>query len=288
MAKQYGSQSMVEPLKHVMVKRPDKAFAVDNYTKWHYTSTPNLTIAQEEHDALVSLLIDAGAEVAYHEEHLPELADAIYVRDTSIVTDRGAVILRMGKPLRRGEEEAVARCYKKLGIPILYTLHDDARAEGGDLVWLDHNTLAVGQGFRTNQEGLRQLSDSLEALGATTIPVELPYFNGPAACLHLMSLISPVDHNLAVVYPPLMPVSFWKLLQNKGFEFVEVPDEEFLTMGTNVFALAPRKCIMLEGNPITLGRLERAGCTVQTYRGNEISLKSEGGVTCLTRPLLRM
>ena len=287
MSRSYGSQSMVEPLRKVLVKRPDEAFAVDDPAKWHYADRPSLEIAQQEHDALVAILRQAGAEVLYHDEFQPDRADAIFVHDPAIVADGGAVILSMGKALRRGEEAAISRRLEELGVPVYYTLHGEARAEGGDLLWVDHDTLAVGQGFRTNAEGLRQLKEALERLGVTIIPVQLPYHRGSDACLHLMSVISLVDHEVAVVYPPLMPVPFWQHLKDRGFRLIEVPDEEFETMGPNVLALAPGKCLMLEGNPITRQRLEEAGCQVLTYKGNEISIKAEGGPTCLTRPILR-
>lgn len=283
----YDSQSMVKPLRKVLVKRPDEAFAVDDPAKWHYAGRPNLEIAQQEHDALVAILRRAGAEVIYHNELQPGRADAIFVHDPAIVTRHGAVVLRMGKSLRRGEEAAIARRFEELGVPVHYTLHGEALAEGGDLLWIDHNTLAVGLGFRTNIEGLRQLGEALEELGVEIIPVQLPYYAGPEACLHLMSFISIVDHQVAVVYLPLMPVPFWQYLQDRDFRFIEVPDEEFETMGANVLALAPGQCLMLEDNPITGERLEKAGCQVLTYRGKEISLKAEGGATCLTRPILR-
>ena len=287
MQTRYGCQDMVSPLRTVLVKRPDTAFAVADPAAWHYTGRPNLEIAQQEHDGLVALLWQGGAEVIYHDEYLPEHADAIFAFDPSLVTDAGAIILSMGKEKRRGEEAAMARCYEKIGVPVLYTLHGNARAEGGDLLWVDHDTLAVGLGFRTNVEGLRQLREALEPSGVTVIPVELPYYTGPEACLHLLSLISIVDYRIAVVYPPLMAVPFWQELQRRGFTLIDIPEEEFLTMGPNVLALAPKKCIMLEGNPITKRKLEDAGCEVMTYRGNEISLKAEGGPTCLTRPVWR-
>jgi N-dimethylarginine dimethylaminohydrolase len=285
--RQYGSQSMIAPLRTVMVKRPEAAFAVDDPQAWHYTGRPNLAIAQQEHDALVALLQKAGAEVIYHDEPQPDHADAIFAFDPALVTDKGAIMLSMGKPQRRGEEAAMARRFTALGIPVLASLSGDARAEGGDLLWLNHDTLAVGQGFRTNAEGLYQLHAALDPLNVTIIPVELPYYTGPEACLHLLSLISIVDTDLAVVYPSLMPVPFWQELQRRGFRLIEVPDAEFMSMGTNVLALSPGKCLMLAGNPLTKRLLEDAGCEVMTYRGNEISLKAEGGPTCLTRPLLR-
>jgi len=278
---------MVAPLRTVLVKRPDDAFAVDDPVTWHYTDRPDLVIAQQEHDALVALLCRGGTEVIYHDEPQPGHADAIFTFDPAIVTDHGAIILSMGKPQRRGEEAAMALRFEELGVPMLYTLHDEARAEGGDLLWVDHDTLAVGLGFRTNAEGLRQLREALTGIGVKVISVELPYYSGPQACLHLLSLISIVDYNTAVVYPPLLSVPFWQELLQRGFQLIEIPEKEFPTLATNVLALAPRKCLMLEGNPIAKRLLEDAGCEVMTYRGNEISLKAEGGPTCLTRPIWR-
>jgi len=283
----YGSQSMIAPLRRVLVRRPDPAFAVDEPDKWHYTSRPNLQIAQQEHDALVGLLRQAGAEVIYHDVPLPNHADSIFVFDPALVTKAGAIMLRMGKALRRGEEAAMARSFEAAGVPIYASLQGSALAEGGDLLWVDHDTLAVGLGFRTNAEGVRQLKEILARQGVTVIPVELPYYTGPEACLHLLSMISIVDEKLAVVYPPLLSVPFWQYLQDQGFHFIEVPEQEFVTMGPNVLALAPGQCLMLEGNPITQQRLMAAGCEVLTYKGREISLKAEGGATCLTRPILR-
>lgn len=281
----YGSQSMVERLHSVMVRRPSEAFGRADPQRWHYTAQPDLDIACNEHDAFVKLLHQAGIEVIYNDEALSDHADAIYVHDPSLVTERGAIILSMNKALRRGEEAAHTALYRQLNIPIHYTLHDDARAEGGDLLWLDRNTLAVGQGFRTNREGLRQLQEALPDI--EIIPVQLPYYQGSEACLHLMSLISIVDHDLAVVYLPLLSAPFYQLLQSRGFRLIEVPEEEFLSMGPNVLALAPGQCVMLQNNPMTQQRLEEAGCKVSTYKGDEISLKAEGGATCLTRPILR-
>jgi dimethylargininase len=282
----FGAQSMVAPLRRVLVRRPDAAFAAADPHVWHYTARPELGQALQEHAALVRLLEQAGAEVIGHDAPLDGLADAIYVHDPVLVTERGAILMRMGKQRRRGEEEAIGRRLAALGVPILYRLHGEALGEAGDCLWLDRRTLAVGIGFRTNAEGARQLG---EALGPEVeiIPVPLPYFTGPASCLHLMSFISLVDQDLAVIYPPLAPVPFWQLLERRGIRVVEVPDAEFPTMGPNVLALAPRHCVMLEGNPETKRRLEEAGCRVETYAGREISLKAEGGPTCLTRPVWR-
>ena len=278
---------MVEPLKKVLVRRPDKAFGNADPTSWHYVSQPDLEKAQAEHDALVATLRETGCEVLYHQAELPEHADAIFTHDPVIVTDEGSIILRMGKDQRRGEEAAIGATLEELGVPTLATLEGEAAAEGGDLLWLDHNTLAVGRGYRTNAEGLRQLTAALRPLGVDTVEVQLPHGDGPVSCLHLMSMISMLDDDLAVVFPPLVPVPFMELLAERGIALVEVPEEEYPTMGPNVLALAPRSCLAIEGNPVTKQRMEAAGCEVLTYRGDELSLKAEGGATCLTRPILR-
>lgn len=287
MSKQYGGHSMVAPLQTVLVRRPDDAFGSADPARWHYTEQPYLPLAQQEHDAFTNTLLAQGAEVVYHDVALPDHADAIFVHDPVLMSDAGAVILRMGKALRRGEEEAMAAMMRRLGVPIHYTLHGDALAEGGDLVWLDEKTLAAGHGFRTNAAGIAQLGEALGPLGVEVVPVPLPYFDGPEACLHLMSIISLVDVDLAVVYSPLLPVPFYQLLVERGYELIDVPDEEFVTMGPNVLALGPRRCLMLDHNVETRRMLEAAGCEVFLYRGDEMSLKAEGGATCLTRPLLR-
>lgn len=287
MSTDFGGQNMVDPIRRVVVRRPDASFAVEDPKRWHYTSRPDLGAAQAEHDALVAVLRRAGAEVIYHDQPYPDRADAIYVFDPVLITDEGAVALSMGKDLRRGEETALARCLEAVGVPTRFRLGGEARAEGGDLLWLDESTLAVGLGFRTNSEGLRQLREELATSDIGVLSFDLPYFSGPDACLHLLSLISIVDHDLAVVYPRLLPVPLWEELERREFRLIEVPDEEFPSMGPNVLALAPSQCLMLEGNPITRRRLEESGCTVHTYRGQQISLKAEGGPTCLTRPILR-
>jgi len=285
-ARRYGAQSMVAPLRRVLVRAPDPVFGSAEPDRWHYTGRPDLARARAEHARFVDLLRDAGAEVIEHDDPLPDHADAIFLHDPALVTDRGAILLRMGKPLRRGEEEAIGRAFERAGVPVVGRLEGDAVAEAGDCLWIDSRTLAVGLGFRTNAQGIAQLSQLLGA-GVEIVEVQLPWFAGPDACLHLMSFISLVADDLAVIYPPLMPVPFRQRLQGRGMRFIEVPEREFGSMGPNVLALAPRQCLMLEGNPVTQARLEAAGCTVVTYRGEEISLRAEGGPTCLTRPVWR-
>lgn len=287
MTKRYGGQSMVAPLRRVVMRRPDAAFGNADPAIWHYTSQPDLGRAQAEHDALVATIRNFGAEVIYHDVAQPTRADAIFTYDPAIMTDGGAIMMSMGKDLRRGEEAAMAETFRRLDIPVLASLHGDARAEGGDMFWLDEATLAIGIGFRTNPEGVRQIRAVLEPRGVSILTYDLPYYTGPDACLHLLSFISMLDERLAVVHLPLMPVALYQELQRRSVRLIEIPEQEYATQATNVLALAPGQLLMLEGNPGTKRLLEEAGCEVQTYRGEELSFKAEGGPTCLTRPVLR-
>lgn len=285
-------QNMVAPLLSVLVKRPEEAFrsteAIDRQWKdLGYLRPPNLERASAEHRGLVSVLENTGAEVRYLPPSEGTGLDSIYVRDPVLVTDAGAVILQTGKPARRGEGPAIEAAFDDWDIPILGRIEADATAEAGDMVWLDSRTLAVGHGFRTNDAGIVQLQGILEPLGVTLVPVHLPYWNGPDEVLHLMSFVSPVDSDLAVVWRRLVPVPFFGLLSRRGIQLIDVPDDEYGSMGTNVLALAPRDVVMVAGNPVTRSRLEAAGCRVTEIEGSEICLPGAGGPTCLTRPLRR-
>jgi N-dimethylarginine dimethylaminohydrolase len=279
---------MTAPLRRCVVRRPDDALGSCDAEAFHYASPPDLARAQAQHDAFVALLERAGVEVLRHDSPLPEHADAIFVHDPVIVTRWGTIVLRMGKALRAGEEEALAEHLKEeAGVPVMARLDESARAEGGDLLWLDESNLCVGLGYRTSQEGARQLQAALRPLKVEVHAFDLPAAGGPQACLHLQSLVSLVDADLAVVFPPLAPVRFLELLQERGVSWVEVPETEMPTLGCNVLATAPRRCVMLEGNPVTRARLEAAGCEVATFEGDELCVKLEGGPTCLKRPILR-
>jgi N-dimethylarginine dimethylaminohydrolase len=239
----------------------------------------------DEHEAFRDLLADAGAEVVLGQTPIGLCPDQIYVHDPALVTDRGAVLLRPGKEGRRIEVDAMAVDMVEAGLPLADRLEAPAMAEGGDMLWLDERTLLVGRGYRTNDEGVRALADALPDVDVVVF--DLPHLRGPDEVLHLMSLLSLLDVDLAVAYAPLMPVRLVELLAKRGVELVEVPDDEFETMGPNVLALGPRVALALDGNPETRRGMEAAGVDVRVYRGDEISRKGDGGPTCLTRPLLR-
>ena len=254
----------------------------------NFTAAPDYARAVDQCDALVDLLRSHGTQVEFFAGTADELTlDAIYVRDASIMTPRGIVLPHMGKAARRAEPAAQRWAFERLGHRIAAAVAPPGQTEGGDLVWFDEKTAAVGHGYRTNAEGIRQVRESLDCDVHLEV-VALPHYRGPSDVFHLMSILSPVDRDLAVVYSPLMPVPFREWLSDRGIAFVEVPDAEFDSMGANVLAIAPRRVVMLEGNPVTRARLEAAGAEVLTYDGSEISVKGGGGPTCLTRPLERL
>ncbi len=279
----FGSASMWGTLERVLVRPPlpEDAAAWRDYG---WRSAPDPAAAAGEHDAFRELLEKAGAEVVVS-HHDPGNPDAIYTYDATLVGAQGAVLLRPGKEGRRGEPEATVGTLIAAGVPVVARVAGEAMVEGGDTLWLDATTLLVGHGYRTNALGIEALAGAFPEVNV--IAFDLPHWNGDGEVLHFMSYISPLDRDLAVVYPRLAPVRLLELLAELEIEIVEVPDEEFDSMGSNVLALGPRRALALDGNPETRRRMERVGVEVMVYKGDEISLKGDGGPTCLTRPLLR-
>ncbi len=279
----YGCQSMTGKLERVLVRPPQPADAA-RWREYGWRAEPDPAAAAAEHEALCGLLEAAGAEVivASGDGGNP---DAIYTYDPMLVGAAGAVLLRPGKAGRLGEPDALVADLERAGVPVAARIEAPGTIDGGDTVWLDERTLLVGRGYRTNASGVEQLAAAFP--DAEVLSYDLPHWNGDGEVMHLMSLISPLDDDLALVYPRLAPVRLLELLAERGIATVEVPDEEFESMGPNVLALGPRRALALEGNDETRRRMEAAGVDVVTYKGDEISRKGDGGPTCLTRPLLR-
>lgn len=277
----------------VAVKHPREAF-IDDRTiaaQWKelgFLARPDLGAAIDEYEQFLEILRSAGATISRLPPDAETTLDSIYARDASIVSPRGLILARMGKPARQAEPAAMERGFRTLGTESIVTGRIVAHGllEGGDAVWLDPRTLVIGCGYRTNAEGIDQVR-TLVGDRITVVVVPLPHWNGENDVMHLMSLVSPVDRDLAVVYSRLLPVPFRQLLLDRGYRLVEVPDDEFVSMGCNVLALSPRRCVVLAGNPGTRTALERAGAEVIEYKGDEISVKGSGGPTCLTRPIER-
>jgi dimethylargininase len=286
-AKKWGGHTVVGPLRRVLVYPPVNHNNSVSWEDFSYLQQMDHHKAVKEHEVFRQILREAGAEVITGEIDNPELQDAIFAFDPVLITDAGAVLLQMGKRERELEVELAEETMRDLGIPIIGRIERPGQVEGGDCLWIDRYTMAVGRGYRTNQEGIRQLTETLRPLGVTVLAYDLPHWTGPADCLHLLSLISMVDDHLAVVYKPLMPTALVQELDRRGIAFVKVPESEFASQGPNVLALGQRNCLLLKENEITAQRLRDAGCKVQTYDGDEISHNRTGGPTCLTRPILR-
>jgi arginine deiminase len=286
-------QSMFRKLDHVIVKHPKDAFLNQEHLskewkKFNYINEPNFTKAQQEYEQFLSILHQHVNRVEFLPSSEEVGLDSLYAHDPVKFTKNGAIILKSGKKLRQPEAEVYRQFLKEREIPILGELTGEAVSDGGDLVWLDDRTLLVGRGYRTNDEAIEQLRVITKDIVDEFIVVQLPHDRGEEECLHLMSFISIVDDDLAVVHSRLMPVFLRQLLVKRGFQLIEVPEEEYDRLGCNVLALAPRVCVMVFGSPFTKQQLLDAGATVYEYEGNEISYLGTGGPTCLTCPVIRI
>jgi N-dimethylarginine dimethylaminohydrolase len=278
-------------LRRVALRHARAAFggpdAIDaSWRALNYLEPPDYGRALAGYDRFAEILAETGAAIDWLPATEGLSLDSLYVHDSAVPGPRGFVLCNMGKPARIREPAAMGAAFEGLGLTVAGRIEGDGRLEGGDLVWFDERTCAVAWGYRSNDAGIAQLK-ALLGPEVEVVTVPLPHFRGPDDVFHLMSIISPLDADLALVHSPLMPVPFREWLLARGFELVEVFVDELDTLGCNVLALGPRRCLMAEGNPETRRRLEAAGCEVQTYEATEISLKGQGGPTCLTRPLVR-
>ena len=281
----FGAQSMTAPLHAVLVKRPGPAFGRAFENPAHgFLHACNLEIARAEHDRFVEVLASLGPTV-YVLDDETDSPDLVYTFDPLLVSDRGTIRLRPGKPNRLGEPAVLEGWTLAHGIPTTGRIQAPGTIEGGDTFWLRPDLLCIGRTLRTNEAGARQLA---EIVGGDVHIFDLAYWRGPAELIHLLSVISPVADDLAVVYLPLLPVGLWQLLHDLGVRLIEVPDGEFATLGCNVLAVRPGVVIVAEGNPQTRAALEAAGCEVHPYPATEIGINGSGGPTCLTRPILRV
>jgi N-dimethylarginine dimethylaminohydrolase len=279
-------------LKSIFIKQAADAFVndahIDQYWKeLNFLSKPEFNQALSEYSEFEKLIARSADQVFHLPQDNSVTMDSIYCRDAAIATDYGMILCNMGKAARKPEPAAEKRAFENHHIKILGTITAPGTLEGGDVAWINEKTLAVGHTYRTNEEGIQQLKQLLEPHGVDVLIAEMPHYKGPSDVFHLMSVFSPVDKDLAVVYSPLMPISLRNRLIKDGYNLVEVPDAEWDSMGCNVLAIAPRECVMVKGNSITKKLLEQAGCKVHEYEGQEISVKGGGGPTCLTRPIER-
>ncbi len=286
----FGSENRAHPLARVIMRAPGPAMAGADPAQWHYGPGFDPVQAQVQHAALADIVAASGAEVHWIDSEDDGLSDAVFVQDPSFVTSAGAVLLNMGKALRRRESALHEVAYKRLGVPVIGQLSGAARAEAGDMFWIDPQTLAVGRGARTNQAGIAALTDILHRYGISVRAYDLPWWTGPEACLHLMSLISPIAPQAALIHAPLIPFALKQDLTDRGWTLIHAPEAEFHAsngLSLNVLMLRPFDVVMIDGFPGTVAALEAAGCRVQTFDGDALCIACEGGPTCLTRPVLR-
>ncbi|MCB0908693.1 MAG: hypothetical protein KDB63_16425 [Nocardioidaceae bacterium] len=278
----FGVRSMTAPLRRVAVRGLPTA-ADYAAAGWH--SSPDPARAADEHAAFVAVLEAAGA----HVDVLPPtegLADACFTYDPVFVAGEGMIVLQQAKPTRMAEPPVLASELAALGVPELGRLTGPARADGGDLYWLDEQTLAAGRGYRTNALAHAQLRDLLAPQGIALVPFDLPHDQGPDMVLHLMSFVSAISDDLAVVYEPLAPVALLEALAERGVRRVPVSRDEYNALGSNLLALAPGHVVIFEGAPRLTADLRTAGVEVTVVDCSQFAL-GDGGPTCLTRPLLR-
>ncbi|HEX5589405.1 MAG TPA: arginine deiminase family protein [Candidatus Limnocylindrales bacterium] len=280
----FGAQSMTAPLRDVLVKRPGPAFGAAFDDPAHGFLHPvDLDVAQQEHDAFTDLLARLGARVHVLEAE-GSSPDLVYTYDPLLVSDRGAIPLRPGKHNRVRECDEIEAWTAAAGIPTIGRIEAPGTIEGGDTFWLRPDLFCIGRTLRTNSEGVRQLA---AIVGGDVRVFDVPYWRGPAELIHLLSVISPLADDLAVVFEPLLPVGLWELLRDLGVRTIAVPEAEFPTLGCNVLAVRPGVVIAAEGNPRTAAAMAAAGCEVHTYPASEIGVNGSGGPTCMTRPILR-
>jgi N-dimethylarginine dimethylaminohydrolase len=283
--RRYGARSSTAALRDVLVKRPGPAFGRAFDDPAHGFLRPvDLNRARREHDGLVAALDGLGAHVQVLDHEPASDPDLVYVFDPLLVTDAGAIPLRPGKPNRSDEPAILERWLNDSGVPTAGRIEAPGTVEAGDTIWLRDGLFVIARTLRTNDAGARQLAS---IVGGDVRIVDVPYWRGSAELVHLMSAISPVSDDLAVVFLPLLPAGLYEWLVELGIRIVKVPEEEYPTLGCNVLAVRPGVVIVAEGNPVTRRGLEAAGAEVHAIPLGEVGENGSGGATCLTRPILR-
>ena len=280
----WGTPDMVSKLSRVLVRTPT---TIGKFVEEGFWRMPDTSELLKEHEQFINLLESLGCQVDVAPS-VEGLVDAVYMHDPMIMTPHGAILLRMAKPVRSPEPAEFRKDLERIGVPILGQLTEPAFADGGDKVWLDAKTLLIGHGYRTNQEGIDQIRAMLAPFDVDVFSFDLPHYEGPSAVLHLMSVLSPIAHDKAVVYEPLAPVRMLQFLESRGISWFTVSEKEMLTQGANILTIRPNVVVLAAGNPEIEGKLREGGVEVHVFAGNNIAVKGDGGPTCLTAPLLRV
>jgi len=288
----YGSQSMVLPLKKVLMKKPQKIMSKVDLKKWNYEFPLNQKLIESNYDQFFQIIKKSGCEIIELkiENENKELCDSIFTHDPSLVTKEGALLLKMGKKLRNDEIKAHENFYKLNEIPIIGKIKNDGTIEGGDCLWIRNNLLLIGESYRTNKSGINQISKILSYYNIKVVPIKLPKRNNENSCFHLMSIVSMLDEDLAIGCISLIPEELKIEFKKNNIKLISIPEDEYFkskTLAINILALSPRKLVLLKDNSKTNDLLINENCEIQLFEGKDLCIKAEGGPTCLTRPILR-
>ena len=288
----YGAQDMVSSLKKVLMKKPQNFMSKVNLKKWNYESPLNQKNIEENYNEFYEIIKNSVKEIVdlNIENKNEELCDSIFTHDPSLVINEGAIILNMGKKLRKKETAEHEKLYNSIDIPIVGKIIDEGTVEGGDCLWIKNNTLLVGESLRTNRSGIHQLKKILNYYDVKVFPIALPKQNNANSCFHLMSLVSMLDHDLAIGCLSLFSFDLKKIFNDNNIKLISIPEDEYFkskTLAVNILTLSPRELVLIKGYPKTAELLFNEGNKINLFNGNELCIKAEGGPTCLTRAILR-
>ena len=288
----FGAQNMVSCLKKVLMKKPQNFMSMVDLQKWNYTPPLDQDLINENYNEFYEIIKNSGAEIVNLKlkNENEELCDSIFTHDPSLVLNEGAIILNMGKKIRKKEAEEHINFYKEKNIPIIGKVKNNGTVEGGDCLWINNKTLLVGESNRTNKFGIEQLTNILNKHNVKLRPIKLPKYKNQHSCFHLMSLISMLDDDLAIGCLSLLPSDLISLLNENNIKIIAIPEDEYFnskTLAVNILSLSPRNLVALNGYPRTIDLLNKFGCKINLFSGSELCIKAEGGPTCLTRPIWR-
>ncbi len=283
---------MVSTLKKVLMKKPQSIMSEVNLEKWNYGSPLSQERIDKDYKEFEKIIRNSGVQINYLqiEEEQKELCDSIFTHDPSLLLNQGAIILNMGKKLRKEEARLHKKFYDRNNIPIIGEIKENGTVEGGDCLWIDNKTLLVGESYRSNKDGINQLSKILSRLNIKCIPIKLTKNNNPNSCFHLMSIISMLDYDLAIGCLSKIPENMKEILKKRNIKLIGISEEEYIkskTLAVNILALSPRKLVLINGYPKTQKLLLDEGNELNLFNGSELCIKAEGGPTCLTRAILR-
>jgi len=280
----WGMSYEWSPLEAVLLHRPGPE--IENITDPNAVqmlAPVNPERMRQEHDSLVAAYRAAGVRVYLVEPETVPPPNLIFVRDLYFMTPEGAILARPASTVRAGEERFVAARLAALGVPILLSVRGTGTFEGADALWIDHRTVLLATGLRTNAEGAAQVQSLLEQMGCQVIRVGLPY-----GAMHLLGVLNFADRDLAVAWPGQVPYEAIDALRRRGFRVLWLPDEREAVAGMalNFVTISPRQIVMPAGCPVTRACYEAAGITCQEVEIGEL-VKAAGGAACLTGILRR-